>query len=398
MPTRTFSCVVIALEKTAGHVIREAVNDSLRMELTRWVRDYPDETTLKRTLRISKPDLLVVDFSDLTRALRVVEVARESIPGVEILALCEERVRTLSMLQRAEIRQHVTPSHTVSQVNETLKMMGELMAERPPVECAGGDVFTFLPAKPGVGTSTIVANTAFLSSCGESRRTLLADFDQNAGVQSFLYKLQPERTLRDALSAAMDLNGVVWASLRSRVGNLDILPVDLDAGRNLEAAPVSRLLEFVRGAYDLTLVDLSGQLDPFALEAMYESKRVYVVCTQELACQHLLLKKVKQLRRSGVDGQLRLIVNRFQTKHVLTAERISQLVEVPVELTIGNHYELANAAGENGSPVRPDSELGRSYELLAGILAKRPVAAAKRRPRLFDYIAQSFMKASAETA
>ncbi len=94
---------------------------------------------------------------------------------------------------------------------------------------------------------------------------------------------------------------------------------------------MNRLLQFFHRAYDLTMVDLSGQLDAVAVESLLESKRIYLVCTQELACQHLLLRKVERLRRSGLDKQMRLIINRFLPKHVMTPERISDLVGLPEE-------------------------------------------------------------------
>ncbi len=396
MSYRRLNCVMIGWESASSHAIRDAVGNSFAMELTKWVREYPEETALKRTLRLGRPDLVVVDFADVMKALRVVEVAQECTPGVEILAMCEENVSTLSKLLRAGVRHYLTPAHTVEQIHETLSLLSEQISKNPPAVCIGGDVISFVPAKPGVGASTIAANTAVMTARGGSKRTLLADFDQNAGVQSFLFNLQPEHTLRDALKSVENLDSDMWTRLRSQVKDLDILPIDLEAGKNMDAVSVNRLLQFFRRLYDLTLVDLSGQLDPFATDVMLESKRVYLVCTQELACQHLLLRKVKHLRRCGLDKQMRLIINRFQPKHVLSPERISELVDVPVELTILNNYELANGAGENGSQVRLDSELGRSYEALAGIVSEKPIVTTKQKQSLLKYFSQPFLRTAAE--
>ncbi|MFN9432684.1 MAG: CpaE family protein [Acidobacteriota bacterium] len=390
--------MMIALETSPIHMIREVIGNSFALQLTRWQRDYSDEQTLLRTLRLGTPDLLLVDFADAGRAQKIVQMTQEHFPGTEIVALCEENVSTLSALLKSGIRHYLTPLHTLEEVNEMLHSLAEELSKRPGMVSVGGDIISFLPAKPGSGASTIVANTAFLTSRSGMKRTLLADFDNNAGVQSFLFKLQPEHTLRDALNAGQDLAGDIGSRLCSQVENLDVLPVDLEGSRNAETAQVNRLLQFFRQMYDLTMVDLSGQLDPFAMETLLESKRVYLVCTQELACQHLLLRKVERLRRCGLDHQMKLIINRYLPKHVLTPERISEMVGLPVEMAIDNNYELANCAGENGSQVKADSNLGRSYRKLAEILSESRIVASPPKRTLLDYITQPFQRASAQSA
>ncbi len=229
------------------------------------------------------------------------------------------------------------------------------------------------------------------------KRTLLVDFDRNSGVLSFMFKLRAEHTLRDALQTVQDMDGDMWARLRSQVGELDILPADLDSTTHMDGNRASRLVQFFRRAYDLSCIDLSGQLDSIAIEALLESKRVYIVCTQELACQHLLLRKVERLRRAGLDKQMRLIVNRFLPRHVMTADRISDLVGLPVEMTIANNYEAANCSMENGALIKSDTNLGRSYKKLAEIMLDDRIEIPKSKPRFLEFFAQPFMK-SAESA
>lgn len=64
MNGRALNCVMIALETSPIHMIREVIGNSFALQLTRWQRDYSDEQTLLRTLRLGTPDLLLVDFAD----------------------------------------------------------------------------------------------------------------------------------------------------------------------------------------------------------------------------------------------------------------------------------------------------------------------------------------------
>jgi pilus assembly protein CpaE len=389
---------MIATEGTHVTPLREAISSSFTFEMFEWLKQYPEESALLRMLRLSAPDLLVIDFAEVPKALRIVDIVQQNSPGTEILALCEENITILSTLLRAGIRDYVTPSSNFEQINDTLRAQAERLYKRPPTTKLGGEVITFLPAKPGSGASTIAANTAYAASRMATKRTLLADFDRNAGVLSFLFKLRSEHTLRDALNIVQEMDGDMWARLRSQVGDLDVLPADLDSNGPLDANRAARLVQFFRRAYDLTCIDLSGQLDSMAIEALLESKKIYIVCTQELACQHLLLRKVERLRRAGLDKQLRLIVNRFLPRHIMTPDRISDLVSVPVELTIANNYEAANCSMENGALVKADTNLGKSYKKLAEILLDDRIEIPKSKPRFLEFIAQPFMRSTTESA
>lgn len=395
---QTLNCVLIAPKEGNHALLREAILGSSSFELSEWMKEYPDEAALLRMLRISSPDLLIVDFAEMPRALRVVALAQHHAPATEILALCEENISVLSTLLRAGVRDYITTASDRSDVDQSLKAQAEKLAQRPAAPRQGGDVVTFLPAKPGSGASTIAANAAFAASRMAAKRTLLADFDRNAGVLSFLFKLRAEHSLRDALSSVQEMDGEMWARLRSQVGDLDILPSDIDAGSLMDSARASKLIQFFRRAYDLTCIDLSGQLDSTTVEALLESKRVYIVCTQELACQHLLLHKVERLRRAGLDKQMRLIVNRFLPRHVMTADRISDMVGIPVELTIINDYETANCSMENGALIKMDTSLGKSYKKLAEIMIGERIEIPRNKPRFLEFFSQPFLRSSTESA
>ncbi len=398
MNVQKLNCVLIAPREGQHTLLREAIFGSCAFELSEWIKEYPDEAALLRMLRLSAPDLLIVDFMEMPRALRIVALVQEHAPNTEILALCEENISVLSTLLRAGVRDYVTTSSDRSDIEATLKVQAEKLSLRPTAPPSGGDIVSFLPAKPGSGASTIAANAAFAASRLASKRTLLADFDRNAGVLSFLFKLRTERTLRDALINVDEMDVEMWSKLRSQVGDLDVLPADLDGASLMDSTRATKLIHFFRRAYDLTCLDLSGHLDSTTVDALLESKRVYIVCTQELACQHLLLRKLERLRRAGLDKQMRLIVNRFLPRHVMTAERISKLVGVPVEMTILNDYETANCSMENGALIKMDSTLGKSYKKLAEIMVDSRIDMPRNKPRFLEFFSQPFLRSTTESA
>lgn len=392
-----FHCVIIAPESEALASLRKVISSSAGFELVEWFREYPDEAAFLRMLRLDLPSLLVVHFTDQVRALHLMALAQQYSPGTEILAFCEENISILSTLLRAGVRDYVTTTSSFENIASTFTALAEKLKNRPVSPNASGQIITFLPAKPGCGASTIAANATFAASKLSSKRVLLADFDRNSGVQAFLFKLRAEHTLGDALQSVQEMDGDMWSRLRSQAGKLDILPSDLETCSPMDSTRASHLMQFFRRAYDLTSIDLSGQLDSTSIEAMLESKRVYIVCTQELACQHMLIRKVAQLRIAGLDRQMRLIVNRYMPRHVMSADRISELVRVPVKMTIANDYDAVNNSMQNGALIKPDSTLGKSYSKLAERMLEERSEVPKSKHRFLEFFSQTFMR-SADSA
>ncbi len=121
---------MIAVENSPIDAIREAISSSFVFKLVEWQRQYPDENALLRMLRLSAPDLLVVDFADMARAMRVVQVVQQHGATTEVLALCEEIVTALSTLLRAGVRNYLTPSHPFEQVSDALRVLAEQLMKR----------------------------------------------------------------------------------------------------------------------------------------------------------------------------------------------------------------------------------------------------------------------------
>ena len=217
-------------------------------------------------------------------------------------------------------------------------------------------------------------------------------------MQAFLNRLHPEHFLQEAIVNAHQLDSDMWSRLASRRGALDILPCDATGSVTAEYGRTSQLLAYFRRTYDLTIIDLPGPLDTLSIDAMGEAKRVYLTCTQELASVHLALRKAERLRAAGLGKEIRVLLNRVANGHVMTAERVSDLIGLPVELSIPNSYALANASAESGSHVDPSTPLGRSYAHLTKLLLNEPSERFRKPNKFLNFFAQPFAKQPVLTA
>lgn len=388
MSSCTFNCAIVSPNPANAEFYSQELARSSSVGVIDCLPDYPTDEVLARLIRWKAPDLFLIDCTDLPRALHLIEMIRGFHPGVEILALCEEDVKVLSALMRSGIREYITADAPIGLVREALTSSIERVHAKPKRANESGNVVAFLPGKPGSGASTISVYTAFAASKIPNRRVLLVDLDREAPVQAFLNQLHPEHFLQEALASSHHLDMDMWSRLISKRNGLDILPADADGAPCDESGRMRELIRFVRSSYDLTCLDLPGPLDVCSAEVLSEAKRVYLVCTQELASVHIALRKAERLKRLGLDGGIRVVLNRFVASHVMTEHRVADLIGYPIELTIPNSYALANASAEKGSVVDPSTSLGKSYTKLGRILLNDPVEENHKPKKLLHILSQ----------
>jgi Flp pilus assembly CpaE family ATPase len=349
-------------------------------------------------LRLGSTRLFVVDCTDPDDALRFISRLMQEKPPPEVIAVCDEDVKILSALLRAGVREYVPFDASIGAVRERLALSIEKACSVPAEAAGGGSIVAYLPGKPGSGASTIAANVSLIAANFQDRSVLLIDLDREAPMQAFLHRLHPEHFLQEALGISFNLDKDIWSRLLSQRGPLDLLPADAD-GASFENGRTQHLLDFVRRSYDLTCVDLPGTLDPCSVEVLLESRRIYLVCTQELASIHTTIRKADRLRRFGIDKELRLVINRYNPKDVMTSERIADLAGLTVETTIPNSYQLANSAVERGTQVDLSSPLGKAYANLVRLQSgNAKVAIPRKRKRFLEFLYQPFLRANRGTA
>jgi len=396
--TRKFDCTIISPDALGSALLNRELSKSASIGHIERFEDYPDDKVLARMLRLNAMDLLLIDCADFARAQSIIEAVRANSTSTEIVAICDEDVKILSVLMRYGVRGHITAGAETSEIRDVLITAIDKLLAKPHQPRTGGDIVAFLPSKPGTGASTIAANSAFLASKSDKKRVLLVDFDRDAPMQAFLNALRPDHFLQEALENAHHMDHDIWSRLISERGQLEILPCDAAGTTVAENGAARNLMTFCRRAYDLTVVDLPGPLDAYSVEVLGEAKRTYLTCTQELASIHIARRKAERMRSMGLGRELRVLVNRYTDGLVMTPDRISDLLGLPVELALPNSYALASSLSENGSFVDTATPLGQRYKELAQLMLNEPLTATRKPKSFLDLIRQPFMKASAISA
>jgi len=258
-----------------------------------------------------------------------------------------------------------------SSLRATLQRLHGVLERKPAKTEAGADVYTFLPAKAGVGATTIGLNTALYLSEIPNTNVLLVDLDLNSGLTGFLLKLDNAYTIYDATNNAAKLDEHLWPQLVARKGALDALPAGwLDPNTRIHVEDLRLLIAFARRFYETICIDLSGNLEQFSVEAMRESKRVFLVTTPEIPALHLARRKLQLLQQMDFGEQVVVLLNRSHKRMLFSLAQIEKLLGTPVFLSFSNdYYEVQRSVGE-GRAVGPKCELGGQFAKLAQRLAR----------------------------
>ena len=337
------------------------------VNITRTLDRYPAALELIRCVRAHAPQVIFVSTESTVRAMEIARELEKNTPGLQIVAVsrfCDPQI--LLEVMRAGIREFASLPFDRQTLTDTLRRINDQALERPAAIEATNQVFSFLPSKAGVGTSTLALNTAVAMSHVPNTNVLLSDFDLNSGMLRFMLKLENAYCVTDAAEHALEMDESLWPSMVTSLDNLDVLHAGrLNPEFRIEPAQIRHLMEFVRRNYGALCFDLSGNLEKYSLEIMHESKQIFLVTTPEIPSLHLAREKYLYLKQLDLADRVSVLLNRCQKRALISPQQIEQLLGAPVYMTFPNDYQGVQRALTAGSCVDAGSELGKQFTLLA---------------------------------
>ncbi len=338
---------------------------------------YPSGAELARALRTFSPQVVFLSFEQAETGIAVMRFLESEADGLPVVGL--HRVANPALLHeamRAGAREFLAPPFTADEVGAALQSMRALLRRAPLAYAATDHIYSFLPAKPGVGTSTVATNVSAAMAREAGTNVLLCDLDLTCGMVRFLLKLPQDLSIVDALARAADMDVSLWPQLVSHRDGFDILHSGgVNPQAYLEAPQVQGLIDFARAAYNALCFDLSGNMERHSLLVMQESKRVFLVCNPEPCSLFLGREKVEFLRTMGLGDRVSVIVNRADQALAVPPVKVEQFLGVPLAASLrDDNFEVGRAVSEAssvvGSSKGANSRLAKEYRALARVLLR----------------------------
>ena len=238
-----------------------------------------------------------------------------------------------------------------------------------------GQVFAFVGAKGGVGTTTTAVNVAMELSRAAPRQTLLMDLHLSNGDAGLFLGEEPRFSVADAIDNVHRLDEGFFHSLviRSKL-HLDLLASpETASAAAADSGRIRSLLEFVSRHYRYTVIDVQRS-EPAVLEALEPSDRIVIVANQELATVRSASRLSASLRQRYGKERVSVAVVRYDPAAGIGQEDIERAVGMKVRYVLPSDYRRVIEALNNGKPLSMGNHclLASSFRAIARDLAGLP--------------------------
>jgi pilus assembly protein CpaE len=386
MPSAQFIVAVISPQRKIHEEIAAALTGIPEIEALWTLVEYPDPTALSEIRKATGGCVVFLDFADPIRAKAVAAALDSSYPMATAVALHTARQpHDLIELMQLGIREVLTLPIVVNDViGAFMRVTRKLKLPNGTEDDGGGHLYAFLPSKPGVGATTLAAHSAAAAARLTNQRTLLLDFDFRLGMTSFLFKLDGNYSVLDAIRSQALLDSGVWDQMVCRRGMLDILgsaPVEF-GGVNPETGAVA-LVDLARASYRTICVDLPGEMRDYEVETLNRAKECFLVTTSDIGALHMAKRKADTLQTLGLQNKVSVIINRAESRGAMAIRDVEAILQLPVRFSVGSSEKEIAESIRAGKPLEGRSPLAKQIETIAQRISPGAVAGTGAKLRRF---------------
>jgi pilus assembly protein CpaE len=298
-----------------------------------------------------QPDVVILDIREKNTVPASVGMLRRQHPttGVVIVAAALEPALMLEAM-RAGVTEFLTVPLTAPDLQAAINRVTALGAAG-----SKGEVFAFVGAKGGVGTTTVAVNIATSLAQVEPGSTLLIDLHLAYGDASVFLGTEPRYSVLDALENVHRLDKAFFSGLvgQSSSGLALLASSDRASATPVDSANIRSLIEAAARHYAYVLLDVPRT--DVMLDALESTSRVIVVANQELATVRAATRLAASLRQRYGRDRLSVVISRFDQQADIGQSDVERVLGSPVAFTFPSNYRVALDALNAGRPLVLDN-------------------------------------------
>ena len=256
----------------------------------------------------SQPALVILDMRDRPTLPPTVAMLRRQHPttGVVIVAASLEPALMLEAM-RAGVTEFLTAPVTAPDLSAAIT---RVTAATAPT--TSGEVFAFLGAKGGVGTTTVATNVATALAQLADGSTILIDLHLAYGDAAVYLGTEPRFSVIDALENVHRLDKAFLGGLVGHArGGLSLLASsDRASATPVDSTSVRTLIESAARHYRYVVLDVPRS--DVMIDALEPSSRIVIVANQELATVRAATRLSAALRQRYGKDRLSVVVSRYR--------------------------------------------------------------------------------------
>ena len=243
-----------------------------------------------------------------------------------------------------------------------------------------GQVFSFVGAKGGVGSSILSHNIAWALSEVTQTDVVISDFDLPFGTAGLDFNQDPAQGIAEALFQSDRLDDVMLDRLLSKCSerlSLFASACSLDKEYDVEREPCDLVLDVLRKNIPYSVLDLPHAWTSWSKYVLMQSDEIIITAAPDLANLRNtknILDFLKANRSTDVSPRLVLNMVGMPKKPEISVADFSQIIEVQPLAVIDYDAEIFGTAANNGQMVGEVSEKSKVAQqiselayLLAGV-------------------------------
>jgi pilus assembly protein CpaE len=250
----------------------------------------------------------------------------------------------------------VKPISTADLVRSCIRALrGPEKSESPEAQ-----IYTFMPAAGGVGSTTMAIETAFLlhNSSTRASTTCIVDLNFQQGVCAEYLDLEPRFDLTEVENQPERLDRhLLDVMLSKHESGLCVLaaPVQPTEMRSFNAEVVVRMLDLVSAYFDNVVIDMPRTWFPWTETVLLGSNKLYIVTEMTVPCLRHTQRLINAIaEKTNKQIKPNVIVNRFEKRAFENGIRHADVEELLGDHFVGgisNNYRLVREAVDRGVPL-----------------------------------------------
>ena len=268
-------------------------------------------------------------------------------------------------------------------------------------EVTEAQIYTFMPAAGGVGSTTMALETAFLlhNSSRRASTTCVVDLNFQQGVCAEYLDLEPRFDLTEIENQPERLDRhLLDVMLSKHESGLCVLaaPVQPTEMRSFNAEVVVRMLDLVSAYFDNVVIDMPRTWFPWTETVLLGSNKLYIVSEMTVPCLRHTQRLVQAiLQQTNKQIKPNVIVNRFEKRTFENGIRQADVEEVLGEHFAGgvsNNYRLVREAVDRGVPLHQIDPNANVIQDLRKIILPEEAAVSVEKKKSLMQIGKSFLR------
>jgi pilus assembly protein CpaE len=325
-----------------------------------------DREAYPAKLHAASPAALIVDVRGQSQLPAALSAFRKEHPAASVILVTSTLDPRLMLdAMRAGVNECVQEPITPETLNQAIRKVVSGSQPQPT-----GQVFAFVGAKGGVGTTTLSVNTATMLARAGKADVLLIDLHVGHGDAALFLGVEPRFSVIDALENVHRVDESFFGSVVEKTkAGIDLLgSSDRMIAGGIDPQRVRTLLEFAATQYRYTVLDVPRS-DVTLLDALEVTSTVVVVTSQELPSLRSAGRLSHMLRARYGAARVMAVMNRFDRRSEIGHADVERVIGDSVKHLIPSDYRLALQALNVGRPVALEKgALADSFRSLAGDL------------------------------